>query len=109
MWIFPNLPKNVDKIPNSKGPGPRTKKVVTALHAVFFFIMFLLLRRLTKLTISRGKWIGRECLLGHGDTNVAKLESELGTFTIYTASILIGFGPYYSQTCLMWLFKGGKK
>ena len=26
MWIFPNLPRNVDKIPNSKGPGPRTKK-----------------------------------------------------------------------------------
>ena len=26
MWIFPNLPKNVGKIPNSKGPGPRTKK-----------------------------------------------------------------------------------
>ena len=25
MWIFPNLPQNVDKIPNSKGPGPRTK------------------------------------------------------------------------------------
>ena len=23
MWIFPNLPQNVDKIPNSKGPGPR--------------------------------------------------------------------------------------
>ena len=31
MWIFPNLPPNVDKIPNSKGPGPRTKKAVTAL------------------------------------------------------------------------------
>ena len=26
MRIFPNLPLNVDKIPNSKGPGPRTKK-----------------------------------------------------------------------------------
>ena len=26
MRIFPNLPRNVDKIPNSKGPGPRTKK-----------------------------------------------------------------------------------
>ena len=25
IWIFPNLPQNVDKIPNSKGPGPRTK------------------------------------------------------------------------------------
>ena len=25
MWIFPNLPQNVDKIPNSNGPGPRTK------------------------------------------------------------------------------------
>ena len=25
MWIFSNLPQNVDKIPNSKGPGPRTK------------------------------------------------------------------------------------
>ena len=25
MWIFPNLPQNVDKIPNSKGPGPHTK------------------------------------------------------------------------------------
>ena len=25
MWIFPNLPQNVDKIPNSKGPGPCTK------------------------------------------------------------------------------------
>ena len=25
MWIFPNLPQNVDKIPNSKGPWPRTK------------------------------------------------------------------------------------
>ena len=25
MWIFPNLPQNVDKIPNSKGPGTRTK------------------------------------------------------------------------------------
>ena len=26
MRIFPNLPLNVDKIPNSKGPEPRTKK-----------------------------------------------------------------------------------
>ena len=26
MWIFPNLPQNVDKIPNSRGPGTRTKK-----------------------------------------------------------------------------------
>ena len=26
MWNFPNLPQNVDKIPNSKGQGPRTKK-----------------------------------------------------------------------------------
>ena len=26
MRIFPNLPRNVDEIPNSKGPGPRTKK-----------------------------------------------------------------------------------
>ena len=26
MWIFPNFPQNVDKIPNSKGPGPHTKK-----------------------------------------------------------------------------------
>ena len=25
MWIFPNLPQNADKIPNSTGPGPRTK------------------------------------------------------------------------------------
>ena len=25
MWIFPNLRKNVDKIPNSKGPVSRTK------------------------------------------------------------------------------------
>ena len=25
VWIFPNFPQNVDKIPNSKGPGPRTK------------------------------------------------------------------------------------
>ena len=23
MWIFPNLTQNVDKIPHSKGPGPR--------------------------------------------------------------------------------------
>ena len=25
MWIFLNLPQNADKIPNSTGPGPRTK------------------------------------------------------------------------------------
>ena len=31
MWIFTNLPQNVDKIPNSKGPRPITKKAVMAL------------------------------------------------------------------------------
>ena len=31
MWIFPNLPQNVDKIPNSKGLGPVPKMAVTAL------------------------------------------------------------------------------
>ena len=26
MLIFPNLPQNVDKIPNSRGPGTHIKK-----------------------------------------------------------------------------------
>ena len=25
MWIFPNLPQNVNEVTNSKGPGPCTK------------------------------------------------------------------------------------
>ena len=31
MWIFPDLPQNVDKIPNSMGPGPCTRNVCDGL------------------------------------------------------------------------------
>ena len=31
MWIFPNLPQNVDKFPIPRDPGPVPKMAVTAL------------------------------------------------------------------------------
>ena len=41
MWIFPNLPQNVDKFPIPRDPGPVTKMAVTALQSFNLFIMFI--------------------------------------------------------------------
>ena len=40
MWIFPNLPKNIDKFPIPRATGPVPKIAVTALHSVSYMNIY---------------------------------------------------------------------